>query len=225
MEVMNLNEKQINPNERQQQEFTHQNMHTGQVQAQFNHGGHEVFDVHEILGGTICTLNLYTMCKAQVQDPELKSMMDRHYQHITNEYNACVQAFQTGKDPSMRTQSYKMDQDNDFIYGLKPSQPKKPMQNVSELNDEVISALILGTLKSNASLRGMATLEVTNPVLRRVLADGIPNWLEMAYELSIWQNKKHYYQVPQLAQQDMTQMINSYGEATSQQLPPNNQLQ
>ena len=30
---------------------------------------------------------------------------------------------------------------------------------------------------------GTATLEVTNPVLRRVLADGIPNWIEMAYGL------------------------------------------
>jgi spore coat protein CotF len=193
-------------------------MQTGQVPAQFNHGGHELFDVHEMLGGTISTLNLYTICREHIQDQELKAMLDRHYQHITNEYNACIQAFQTGKDPSMPTQTYNMKQENDFIYGLSPSQPKKPIQNVSELNDEAISALILGTLKSNASLRAMATLELTNPVLRRVLADGIPNWIEMAYELSIWQNKKHFYQVPQLSQQDMNQMINAYGQA--QTMPP-----
>lgn len=221
---MNPNQPNMNQNQNQQQpledspEFIHQNMQTGEVPAQFNHGGHEMFDVHEMLSGTINTLNLYTICKGHVQDPDLKAMMERHYQHITNEYNACVQAFQTGKDPAMRTQSYQMNQDNDFIYGLKPSQPKTPIQNVTELNDETISSLILGTLKSNASIRGMATLEVTNPVLRRVFADGIPNWIEMAYELSIWQNKNHYYQVPQLNQQDMTGMLNAYGQAQNQ--PP-----
>jgi spore coat protein CotF len=221
---MNPNQPNMNQNQNQQQpledspEFIHQNMQTGEVPAQFNHGGHEMFDVHEMLSGTINTLNLYTLCKGHVQDPDLKAMMERHYQHITNEYNACVQAFQTGKDPAMHTQSYQMNQDNDFIYGLKPSQPKTPIQNVTELNDETVSTLILGTLKSNASIRGMATLEVTNPVLRRVFADGIPNWIEMAYELSIWQNKNHYYQVPQLNQQDMMGMLNAYGQAQNQ--PP-----
>jgi spore coat protein CotF len=221
---MNPNQPNMNQNQNQQQlqtddpEFIHQNMQIGEIPAQFNHGGHEMFDVHEVLSGTVSTLNLYTLCKGHVQDPDLKAMMERHYQHISNEYNACVEAFQTGKDPAMRTQTYNMTQDNDFIYGLKSSQPKKPIQNVTELNDESVSALILGTLKSNASLRGMATLEVTNPVLRRVLADGIPNWIEMAYELSIWQNKNHYYQVPQLNQQDMTGMINAYGPIQNQ--PP-----
>ncbi|WP_396136007.1 spore coat protein [Bacillus sp. NEB1478] len=219
-----INPNQSNPNQNNQSqnanssEFVHQNMQTGKVPAQFNHGGHELFDVHEMLGGTISTLNLYILCRDHIQDQELKAMLDRHYQHITNEYNACVQAFQTGKDPSMPTQTYKMTQENDFVYGLSPAQPKTPIQNASQLNDEAISSLILGTLKSNASLRGMATLELTNPVLRRVLADGIPNWIEMAYELSIWQNKKHFYQVPQLAQQDMQQMINAYGQA--QTMPP-----
>lgn len=222
---MNPNQpSQPNPNQNQQSaaasnpEFIHQNMQTGQVPAQLNHGGHEMFDVHEMLSGIVSTLNLYTMCRGHVQDPELKTMLNSHYQHISEEYNACVQAFQSGTNPAHKTESYMMKQDNDFVYGLKPAQPKKPIQSVTELNDETVSMLILGTLKSNASLRAMATLEVTNPVMRRVLADGIPNWIEMAYELSIWQNKNHYYQVPQLNQQDMTSMLNAY--APSQQTQP-----
>jgi spore coat protein CotF len=215
---MKPNQPNMNQSSTNNPEFMHQNMHTGQVPAQYNHGGHEMFDVHEVLSGTVDALNLYTLCKGHVQNQELKTMLNHHYQHITKEYNACIEAFKTGKDPSMRTESYKMTQDNDFVYGLTPTQPVKPIQNVSELNDQSVSTLILGTLKSNASLRGMATLEVANPVLRRVLADGIPNWIEMAYELSIWQNKNHYYQVPQLSQQDMTAMMNSYAPAQTQ--PP-----
>lgn len=71
----------------------------------------------------------------------------------------------------------------------------------------------------------MAALETTNPVVRRVLADSVPNCIEMAYELSIYQNKHHYYQVPQLAQQDMQQILNAYAPAGQPGMPPNNPMQ
>jgi spore coat protein CotF len=32
----------------------------------------------------------------------------------------------------------------------------------------------------------------------------------MAYEVSIYQNKHHYYQVPQLAPQDTQQIVNAF---------------
>ncbi|MBA9028165.1 spore coat protein CotF [Peribacillus huizhouensis] len=202
-----------------QQGPIHQNMHTGAVPQQLNHGGHEMFDVHEVLSGTIGTLNQYMLLRQHVKDPELMDILNRQYQFIQDEYNITVDCFTTGRDPSKRTQSYKMKQGNDFVYGLTPTQPKKPLQSVTEITDECISGLMLGSAKSSAAMKAMAACEVTNPVVRRVLADSIPNCIEMAYEISIYQNKHHYYQVPQLAQQDMQQMINAYAPS---QIPPNN---
>ncbi|MES1041604.1 MULTISPECIES: spore coat protein [Peribacillus] len=196
-----------------QQGQVHQNMQTGAIPPQMNHGGHEVFDVHEVLSGTIGTLNTYTLLRQHIQDQELLDILDRQYQFIQDEYNISLECFQSGQDPSKRTQSYKMNQGNDFIYGLTPTQPKKPLQSVSEITDECISGLMLGAVKSSASMKAMAALEITNPVVRRVFADSVPNCIEMAYEISIYQNKHHYYQVPQLAQQDMQQMLNSYAPA------------
>lgn len=197
----------------QQQNQTHQNMHTGAIPQQMNHGGHEVFDLHEVLSGSIGTLNQYMMLRQHVKDQELMNILDRQYQFMQGEYNTTVDCFQTGQDPSQPTQSYKMTQGNDFVYGLKPSQPKKPMQTLSEISDEFISGCMLASCKSGASQKTMAALETTNPVVRRVLADSVPNCIEMAYELSIYQNKHHYYQVPQLSQQDMNQMLNAYSPA------------
>ncbi|MFE4812847.1 spore coat protein [Peribacillus simplex] len=196
-----------------QQGQVHQNMQTGAIPPQMNHGGHELFDVHEVLSGTIGTLNTYTLLRQHVKDQELMDILDRQYQFIQDEYNITLECFQTGQDPSKRTQSYKMNQGNDFIYGLTPTQPKKPLQSVSEITDECISAMMLGAVKSTASMKAMSALEITNPVVRRVLADSVPNCIEMAYEISVYQNKHHYYQVPQLAQQDMQQMMNSYAPA------------
>ncbi|MDP1419723.1 spore coat protein [Peribacillus simplex] len=196
-----------------QQGQVHQNMQTGAIPPQMNHGGHEVFDVHEVLSGTIVTLNTYTLLRQHVKDQELMDILDRQYQFIQDEYNITLECFQTGQDPSKPTQSYKMNQGNDFIYGLTPTQPKKPLQSVSEITDECISAMMLGAVKSAASMKAMSALEITNPVVRRVFADSVPNCIEMAYEISLYQNKHHYYQVPQLAQQDMQQMMNSYAPA------------
>lgn len=196
-----------------EQNQMHQNMHTGTVPQHMNHGGHEMFDVHEVLSGAIGTMNQYVLLRPHVKDPELRDILDRQYNWIQDEYNATVESFQTGKDPAKATQSYMMKQNNDFIYGLSPSQPKKPLGSVSEITDECISGLMLGSVKSLASMKTMTSLEVTNPVVRRVLADSVPNCIEMAYELSIYQNKHHYYQVPQLAQQDMQQIMSSYATA------------
>jgi len=195
---------------------THQNMHTGTVTQQMNHGGHEVFDVQEVLTGAIATMNQMTLLRPQVKDPELLDILDRQFRFIADEYNITVECFKTGQDPSHPTQSYKMKQGNDFIYGLQPTQPKKPMMNASELSDEIISGFLLNCHKMNASGKTMAALEATNPVVRRVLADSVPNCIEMAYEISIYQNKHKYYQVPQLAQQDMQQMLNAYAPAQTQ---------
>lgn len=200
----------------------HQNMQTGNIPQQLNHGGHELFDVHEVLSGSIGTLNTYTLLRQFVKDQELADIMDRQYRFLQDEYNITLECFKTGRDPSKQTQSYKMKQGNDFVYGLKPSQPKKPIQSASEINEEIVSGFLLGALKSLASMKTMAALETTNPVVRRVLADSVPNCIEMAYEVNIYQNKHHYYQVPQLAQQDMQQILNSYAPAQGQPPMQNN---
>ncbi|NRD76462.1 spore coat protein [Bacillus sp. BRMEA1] len=200
-------------NQQGQQGQMHQNMHTGAIPQQLNHGGHEVFDLHEVLSSTVGTMNQYLMLRQHVKDQELLNILDRQYQFMQQEYNTTVDCFRSGQDPAQSTQSYKMTQDNDFVYGLKPTQPKKPWQSLSEISDEFISSCMLASCKSGASHKTMAALETTNPVVRRVLADSVPNCIEMAYELSIYQNKNHYYQVPQLSQQDMNQLLNAFAPA------------
>jgi spore coat protein CotF len=80
---------------------------------------------------------------------------------------------------------------------------------------------MLGLVKSHAGLLAMTSLEVTNPVVRRVLAAQIPNFIEMAYEIFLYQNKHGYYQVPQLSVQDMKAMTSTFVPMQGQvQMPP-----
>ncbi len=181
-----------------------------QMSSMTNHGGHEMFDSHEILSSFISLLDQYVLFEQFIQDQELRQILYRQHRFITDLYNITVEAFSTGKDPSHPTQSYKMEQNNQVIYGLQKTAPKKPMMSIQETSDQGISAYMLGLVKSTASLLAMTSLEITNPVLRRMMADSVPNFIEMGYELFLYQNKRHYYQVPQLTQQDMIQMQHSY---------------
>src|SRR5699024_7960137 len=121
-----------------------------------------------------------------------------------------TQTLKTGQEPSVKTQTYMMDQSNDVVYGMKPTPPKAPAQSVSEINDQCISSYMMGAVKACATGFTTAALETSNPALRRVFADSVPNMVEMAYEIFLYQNKNQYYQVPQLQPQDMQAIINGY---------------
>ncbi|MCP1145817.1 spore coat protein [Lysinibacillus endophyticus] len=193
----------------------------GNMPMSMNHGAHEVLDVHEVLSAAIGAMNTFIFFRPHVQDPELLNILDRQYAFMLDEYNITAECFKTGQDPSHPTRSYKMQMGNDSKYGLSPGQPKQPMQSANEINDGIISGFLLSCHKMGAAGKTQAALEATNPVVRRVLQDSIPNCIEMAYELSLWQNKQGLYQIPQLAPQDMQTMLNMYGMAQKAKDMPN----
>lgn len=190
-------------------------------QSQFNHGGHELFDLHEVLAGTINILDQYMIFRQFIQDPALSDILDRQYQFVLSQYNVTVDCFSTGQKPSEETSTYMMKEQTQVTYGIKPSQPKKPNQSLQDVKDAGITGHMLGLVKSHAGLLSMTALEVTNPVVRRVLAAQIPNFIEMAYEIFLYQNKHSYYQVPQLTAQDMQAMTSTFAPMQGQvQMPP-----
>ncbi|MCY9096200.1 spore coat protein [Bacillus inaquosorum] len=184
-----------------------------------NHGGHEMFDMHEVLSGTLTVLDQFMMLRQFCKDQKLLNILDRQYQFITSQYNLTAECFKTGNEPSQKTATYMMKEDNQTVYGMQPSQPKKPVQSMNDIDDSIISRQMLCAIKAQASMLTMASLEMTNPAVRRVLSAQIQEYVEMAFEIFLYQNKHGYYQVPQLDAQDMEQMRNSFAPAQGQ-MPP-----
>lgn len=191
-----------------------QNMQdSSMVSPQQNFGGHELLDAHETISSVIESLDHYRLYEGHIQDQKLLDILQRQQTFLTQMYNTIVETFSTGKEPAVKTQTYNMMTGNTVTFGMQPSAPKSPIQSASELNDECISGGMMGHMKALASGLTLAALESTNPILRRIFADSIPNVIEMAYELFIYQNENSYYQVPQLSQQDMQVMLNSFSPA------------
>lgn len=177
-------------------------------------GAHELLDADEAIDTLIGGIEHFVIYDGFVQDTHLKSIMQKQKSALTQIYNSLIDTMKSGKDPAVKTQTYLMGQQNTKTsFGMQPSTPKTPIQSVNELNDECISSAVLGHLKAIASEFTLAALEATHPVLRRIFADSIPNVIEMGYEIYLYQNENQYYEVPQLSQQDMQIIVNSFGQA------------
>ncbi|MDQ8739075.1 spore coat protein [Paenibacillus sp. LHD-38] len=188
----------------------------------FTHGGHELFDMHEVLSCSIGMLDQFMIFRQYVQDVELQDILDRQYNFALSQYNLTAECFASGQKPSQETSTYLIKEMTPPLYGLQATQPKKPNQSLADVKDAGISGYMIGLVKSHASLLAMSAVEVTNPVVRRVLASQVQNFIEMAYELFMYQNKHAYYQVPQLAANDMQIMLNAFVPANGMpQMPAN----
>lgn len=173
-------------------------------------GGHELFSIKETVGGVVGLLEHYVLYGEYVQSEELKNIMHRQSGFLTQIYNTLLETLKSGQDPATKTQSYLMQENNQTTYGMQPTAPKSPFKSVTELNDECISAAILGQLKGIATHFTTSALEATNPVMRRIFADSIPNVIEMAFETYLYQNENGYYQVAQLKPEDTQAIINGF---------------
>lgn len=192
----------------EQQQFG-QTAKSGMV-SRFTHGGHELLDSSEAIGTVMSCLEQFALYEQHTKDQELLSIIQRQKAFLSQLYNTIIDSLQTGHDPKTPTQTYNIENMSDITYGMQPSKPKSPVQTVGEITEECISTYIMNNLKLIASSFTTTALETSNPVLRRIYADSLPNVIELAYEIFLYQNRKGYYQVALLLEQEMQIIKNGY---------------
>lgn len=195
----------------QQNNMEQSAMPTENIALQF--GGPELINVDASMGALVEAIEHLNLSLAQIQDKQLSGIATRQRDYMMNIYHVILETLQTAAEPSNKINDYNMVFEHPKTsFGLTQKPPKKPIQQATELTDECISSSILSHLKGIAVSFTTTSLEATNPVLRRVFADAIPNIIEMAYEAFLYQNQKSYYEVPQYSGADMLMILNSYGK-------------
>lgn len=191
-----------------------QTVPTEETALQF--GGPELMHAHESIGTLVGAIEHINLSLSQIQDKQLSGIAMRQRDYMMTIYNVLLDTVHTAQEPANKITDYMMLYENpQTTFGLTPKQPKKPIQQTSELNDECLAGAILGHLKGIATSFTTTALEATQPVLRRVFADSIPNIIEMAYEIFLYENQKGYYEVPQYSGADMLMILNGYGKMTN----------
>lgn len=180
-------------------------------------GAHETMELHEVLTSAINEINHFQLYRSMARDPQLMSMLDRHLQFMTNEYNQMVQTLhQQGNTHAV---PYRAATNKAPIYGLDNPAPQSPNMSINQWDDRDIASSMLSCHKNSASKKMLATLECAEPQLRRMMQQGAVNCAEQAYEVWQFMNQMGYYQVPTMKEQTTNTVLQSYQTSTNTMNP------
>lgn len=180
-----------------------------------NYGAHEVLEIHEVLSDTICGINTVQLYSGHCKDSQLRNMLNKQLQFMSDEYNNLVRAInQQGMGEAV---PYKATGNFSPTYGLRQPSPETPNTSPREIDDRDISAAIMGIHKCGAQKRMLGALECANPQLRRMLVQAAVNCEEQAFEVWQYMNSKGYYQVPTMQQNTTNTMMNTYQNSGTNQ--------
>lgn len=173
-----------------------------------NLGAHEVMELHEVLSDTVTGINTVQLYSEHCKDPQLKSIVNKQLDFMTNEYNNMASAAsQAGFQEAI---PYRANTNFSPNYGLRSPSPTTPNPSSKQVDDRDVASALMSIHKTGASKRMMASLECANPELRRMLIQGAINCADQAYDVWQYMNSRGYYQVPTMQQNTTNTMMNMY---------------
>lgn len=155
----------------------------------------ELTQLNELILSCTNTITCMSLFRNQVQDSELKSLLDAQFPLHVEDYNKKVEFIKSlettdGKldVPDMNTAIFNQDTNVS-----KSAVPITINTNVITMNDREIATSYLLTLKRAGKEYSVASMEATNPKLRQFLKDAYTMACNHAYEIWEWMAKHDFY--------------------------------
>lgn len=177
-------------------------------------GAHETLEVHEILNEKINFLNHFQWYAQQVQNAQVRQLIDRHIQTAVQSYDQLVAYTHDYNAANQRQQAYGQPnvQPQNIQYGLN-NPPQQAPQAQGRFNDQQILSAVLSFHKNSASNHLRAALETADPNIRQILINGAVTCANQAYETFLVLNQQGQYQVPTLNDHTAKTFLHSYQPA------------
>ncbi len=155
----------------------------------------ELSQLNELILSCTNTITCMSLFKNQVQDTELKSLLEAQFPLHVEDYNKKVEFVKnletaTGK---LEVQNMNTSISNKDTNISKPAVPVTINTNVTKMNDREIATSYLLTLKRAGKEYAVASMEATNPKLRQFLKDAYTMGCNHAYEIWEWMSKHGFY--------------------------------
>lgn len=161
-------------------------------------GAHEVLEIHEVLNDAVNGINQFHLYEPHVQGDDLRNILSHQLNFMQLEYNMLIDLVGS---PGRLTEYSHRDR-SEPIYGLDQPPQYYPKAALMQLKDQDIAAGMLNCHKSSAIRKMTSALECAAPQMREALIQGAKNCADQAYELFLFMNKRGYYQMPYLSNQD-----------------------
>ncbi|MEW6726541.1 MAG: spore coat protein [Bacillota bacterium] len=170
-------------------------------------GMHEAMELHEVLSGKVNMIDHHALYISEAQDPQLRSLLERHQQWMLQDYQKTLNYLQ-GR--GVNVSPYHIRNVGTPTYGAQGGQTVQPHPNTRRLSDQAICTGALMLHKCGASTATVAALEAADPELRLMLTNDILSCVNMAYEIFQYMNQRGYYQVPTVDRRTMQNIANTY---------------
>lgn len=155
----------------------------------------ELSQLNELILSCTNTITCMSLFRNEVQDVELKSLLDTQFPLHVEDYNQKVEfvkSLETASGilnvPEMNTSIFQQETNIS-----KPAVPVTINTNVTKMNDREIATSYLLTLKRAGKEYAVASMEATNPKLRQFLKDAYTMSCNHAYEIWEWMAKREFY--------------------------------
>lgn len=180
--------------------------------------GHELRDLSELIASCYNTVTCMGTFINQAQDPDLKSMLQRHYPKHIADYNLKVEFVQSNTTPDITKfmpDDLMTKLDNYTTPPVQPVSAEAPRTNAQTHTDREIALAYLLNQKAAAKNYAAAVLECANPHLRTFLENAFLNSSRHSYEVWQYMTERGYYPLSPAQQQDI-QMVGSMYQVVQQ---------
>jgi spore coat protein CotF len=155
---------------------------------------HEAQDLHELAMSCVNSITNMACFLNQVQDAELKSILEKHFPLHIQDYN--MKAEYLGKAEGATSKLPVPDLQpvlQSFTQAPVHPSPITPRTSVQQFNDREIATAYLLTLKRTGREYAWAAMEMSNPEVRTFLEDAFRMSSHHAYDVWQWMVKKGFY--------------------------------
>lgn len=180
---------------------------------------HELHDLEELAMSCVNSITSMALFMNQVQDPELKSILETHFPYHVQDYNTKVEYLRETKVSKRLPVPAFTDTLQNHVESPVPLQPVTPRVSVQSLNDREIATSFLLTLKRAGREYAWAAMEAGNPDLRLFLEDAFQMSSHHAYDVWQWMVKKGYYALERAPMQTIEAIGNMFNPVPQQTMP------
>ncbi|MDZ5471614.1 spore coat protein [Bacillus sp. 31A1R] len=177
-------------------------------------GAHEVLELHEVLTCAINSINQFHIYETLVTDESLLEILHHQLNFMINEYNQLIQLTQKPETMTEGKSTYKVFSEFVPRYGLDNPMQVYPKPSIQNMTDQDLAQGMLSIHKSSAVVKMTASLEISNKNLRDTIIQSAKNCSDQAYELFEYMNRRGFYQVPTLVNQN--DLLAKYIEAPNE---------
>ncbi|MFZ5352814.1 MAG: spore coat protein [Bacillota bacterium] len=155
---------------------------------------HEMHDLNELTLSCVNSITSMALFINQAKDPELKSLLEKHFPYHVKDYNMKVEYLsrRSGAKTGLSVPEFTHIIDN-YTQSNTNVKTVTPRTNVTELEDREIATSYLLTLKRAGREYAWAAMEMSNPEIRTFLEDAFRMSSHHAYDVWQWMVKKGYY--------------------------------